>query len=282
MIHEDGEFTGQGGLRLYRQVWLPDDEPKAAVVLAHGYGEHSGRYGNLVERLVPHGYAVHALDHRGHGRSEGPRGHVGRFAELVADLHALRVRVEEAHRGKPVFVLGHSLGGLITVRYLLGHSAGLAGAVLSSPALALAEEPSRFLQGLGRMLSAIAPRTSFQGNVRPELLSRDPEVGRRYAADPLVHRRASARFFQELTWAMRNADERAPEIMLPILILQAGSDGLVRAEATRRFAERVGSTLKEVHVYPELFHEIFNELEPDRGRVLDDLERWLDARVAAS
>ncbi len=279
MIHRDGQFTGQEGLRLYWQAWLPDEEPKASIVLAHGYGEHGGRYGTLVDRLVPRGFAIHALDHRGHGRSEGPRGHVGRFAEYVADLHALRVRVEESQRGLPLFVLGHSLGGLITVRYLLAHSSGLAGAVLSSPALAIAEEPSRLLQGIGRVLSVVAPRVSFQGNVRPERLSRNASVGRAYAADPLVHGRASARFFNEFKWAMQNAEERAPEIVLPILILQAGADALVDPAATERFAARVGSEIKEVHVYPGLYHEIFNETEKER--VFDDLERWLDARIAA-
>jgi alpha-beta hydrolase superfamily lysophospholipase len=280
MIHQDGQFAGQEGLRLYWQAWLPEEEVRAAIVLAHGYGEHGGRYGNLVERLVPHGFAVHALDHRGHGRSEGPRGHVARFAQYVADLHALRVRVEEQHRGKPLFVLGHSLGGLIVVRYLLAHSSGLTGAVLSSPALRIAEEPSRFLQGLGRVLSVIAPRTSFQGTVRPHLLSRDASVGRAYTADALVHARASARFFNEFKWAMQNAEERAPEITAPLLILQAADDGLVDPKATEAFAARVGSEIKEFHLYPGLFHEIFNEIE--RDRVFDDLERWLDGRLAAA
>ncbi len=279
MIHKEGQFAGHGGLRLYWQAWLPEAEVRAALLVAHGYGEHGGRYGNLVERFVPRGFAVYALDHRGHGRSEGPRGHVGRFAELVADLHALRVRVEAVERGKPLFLLGHSLGGLVVVRYLLIHASGLAGAVLSSPALAVAEEPPRFLQWLGRVLSIVAPRTSFQSNVRPELLSRDSVVGAAYAADPLVHKRATARFFTELQWAMLDAEERAPEIRVPILVLQAGDDRVVQAAATERFAGQVGAEVKELRVYPELFHEIFNET--DRERVFADLEHWLEARLVA-
>lgn len=279
MIHKEGQFTGHGGLRLYWQAWLPEAEIRSALLVAHGYGEHGGRYGNLVERFVPRGFAVYALDHRGHGRSEGLRGHVGRFAEFVADLHALRVRVEEEERDTPLFLVGHSLGGLIVVRYLLAHASGLAGAVLSSPALGLAEEPPRLRQWLGRVLSIVAPRTSFQGNVRPEFLSRDSAVGEAYTADPLVHKRATARFFSEFRRAVRNAHERAPEIRVPILILQAGDDRLVQAAATESFAGHVGSEVKELRVYPDLFHEIFNETE--RDRVFADLERWLETRLAA-
>ncbi len=277
MIHKEGEFAGHGGLRLYWQAWLPEPDLRAVIIIAHGYAEHGGRYGNLVEELVPRGFALYALDHRGHGRSEGPRGHVGRFAEFVADLHAFRVRVEEEQRDVPLFLLGHSMGGLIAVRYLLSHGSGLTGAILSSPALGIHNQPPRALQWLGRLLSWIAPRTSFQGNVAPEHLSRDPAVGRAYAGDPLVHRRATARFFTEFKWAMRNAHERAAEIRVPILVLQAGDDRLVDARATQAFADKLDAATKEVHVYPAFFHEIFNETE--RQQVFTDLERWLEARL---
>jgi alpha-beta hydrolase superfamily lysophospholipase len=278
MIHKDGQFAGQGGLRLYWQAWLPDGEVRAVLLVAHGYAEHGGRYGNLVEHFVPAGYAIYALDHRGHGRSEGPRGHVGRFAEFVADLHAMRVRVEAEQRGKPLFLLGHSMGGLIAVRYLLSHASGVTGAILSSPAFGIHNEPSRLVQWVGRLLSRIAPRTSFQSNVEPQSLSRDQTVGLSYAADPLVHRRASARFFTEFRWAMRNTQERAGEVRLPILILQAGDDRLVRVPATEAFAANVGSDRKQLIVYPGLYHELFNET--DKERVFADLEHWLDIQLA--
>jgi acylglycerol lipase len=277
VIQREGQFAGQGALRLYWQGWLPDGDARAGVIVAHGYGEHSGRYRHLVERIVPLAFAVYALDHRGHGRSEGPRGHVDRFAEYVADLHALRVRVEEEHRGKPLLLLGHSMGGLIAAHYLLAHASGLAGAVLSSPALGLAKEPPRLLRWVGRVLSWIAPRTSFQSDVDPMVLSRDPSVGLAYAGDPLVHRRVTARLFTELKSAMRDALERAGEIRVPILVLQAGDDRLVDAAVAERFATAVGSESKAFRLYPGLFHEIFNEIEKDR--VFADLDRWLEDRV---
>ncbi len=276
-MQREGQFAGHGALRLYWQGWLPDGDVRAAVIVAHGYGEHGGRYGNLVERIVPLGFAVYALDHRGHGRSEGPRGHVDRFAEYVADLHALRVRVGEEHRGKPLFLIGHSMGGLIAAHYLLVHSSGLAGAVLSSPALGLAKEPPRLLRLLGRILSWIAPRTSFQSDVDPMVLSRDPSVGLAYAGDPLVHRRVTARLFTELKRGMRDALERAGEIRVAILVLQAGDDRLVDPAVTERFVAGLGSELKTFRPYPGLFHELFNETEKDR--VFADLDRWLEDRI---
>lgn len=273
----EGEFTGQGGVRLYWRAWLPEGDVQTVLIVAHGYGEHGGRYGSVVDFLVPRGVAIYALDHRGHGRSGGPRGHVGRFGELVADLHAFRVRVEHEEAAKPLFLLGHSLGGLIVARYLLTHASGLAGAALSSPALRLVERPPRRRRWLAKALSFAAPRTSWETDLRPELLSRDPAVGRAYAADPLVHRRASARFFVELERAMRDLDERAAEIRLPMLVLQAGDDRLVEPRAAEEFARKVGSPATEVHVYPGLFHEIFNETEKETP--LADLGRWLEARL---
>lgn len=277
MIHKDGQFAGHGGLRLYWQAWLPETDVRAVVLVAHGYGEHGGRYGNLVEALVPRGFVVYALDHRGHGRSEGPRGHVSRFAQFVADLHSLRVRIEDEQRAKPLFLLGHSMGGLIAVHYLLTHASGMAGAVLSSPALGLVNEPSRPLQWLARVLSWIAPRTSFQTNVEPESLSRDPAVGQAYRADRLVHRRATVRFYSELKRAIVDARERAAEIRVPLLVLQAGDDRLVDAQAAESFFADIGAETREFRRYPEHFHELFNEI--DKQRVFAELERWLEDRL---
>ncbi|MGH7858610.1 MAG: lysophospholipase [Candidatus Binatia bacterium] len=277
MIKRDAQFTGQGGVRLHWQTWQPEDAVRAVLLVSHGYGEHASRYAHLVDSFVPLGYAVQALDHRGHGRSEGPRGHVGRFREFVSDFHAFRVRVEEEFRDKPLVLVGHSMGGLIALHYVLEHGAGLAALVLSSPALGLVDPPSRFLRWVARVLSVVAPRTSFQGNVKPELLSHDPSVGRAYSSDPLVHGRATARFFTEFQDAIRSAHERASEVTLPVLVLQAGEDRLVVPAAAGEVARRLGSEDKELRVYPGFFHELFNEVRKEE--VFADMERWLRARI---
>ncbi|MGH7819365.1 MAG: lysophospholipase [Candidatus Binatia bacterium] len=277
MIKKDGQFTGQGGVRLHWQAWQPEEDVRAVVLVAHGYGEHGSRYGHLVDHFVPLRYAVYALDQRGHGRSEGPRGHVGRFAEFVSDFHAFRVRVEEELRGKPLVLVGHSMGGLVALHYVLEHGAGLAGLVLSSPALGLVDPPPRVLRWIARLLSVVAPRTSFRGNVKAELLSHDPSVGRAYVADPLVHGRATARFFTEFQKAMREALERAAEVTLPVLVLQAAEDGLVDARAAQALAPELGSRDKGLKVYAGFFHEIFNEVRKEE--VFADMERWLRERL---
>lgn len=272
------EFTGLGGLRIHWRAWLPEGGARATILLVHGYGEHSGRYEHVGERYCARGFAVVAPDHRGHGRSEGARGHVDRFEEYVADLHALRVRV--AMDDRPIIVIGHSMGGLIAIHYALRHGADLAGLCLSSPALGIIAEPTLVLRALARILAVVLPRASFQGTVDPALLSHDVGVGLAYASDPMVHRRASARFYVELKRAMADAHARAAEIDLPTLVLQAGDDRLTDPAATAAFAAAMRSEVTRAIVYPGFFHEIFNEVQKDR--VFADLDAWLEERLAAA
>ena len=131
------QFSGAGGLPIAWQAWRTETQPRAVVVISHGLGEHSGRYGNVVEELVPRGYHVYALDHRGHGHSGGPRAYTDRMANVVADLDALVVLAESRESGLPVFLLGHSLGGCIALEYALGHHERLRGLALSGPVAAL-------------------------------------------------------------------------------------------------------------------------------------------------
>lgn len=276
---KEGDFTGEGGLRIHWRAWLPEAEMRSALLLAHGYAEHSGRYEALGKRFAERGFGVWALDHRGHGRSKGQRGHVNRFAEYVSDLHALRVRVAEEAKDRPIFLVGHSMGGLVAIHYALRHGAGLRGVCISSPALGIVAEPPRLLRAIARILSVVVPRASFQGTVDPALLSHDLAVGPAYAADPLVHRRATARFYLELKRAIAEAHARAGELDVPMLILLAGDDRLTDPTAAAGFVAALRPELARTIVYPGFFHEVFNEIE--RERVFADLDRWLDERLAA-
>jgi alpha-beta hydrolase superfamily lysophospholipase len=273
LTHKDGDFAGAGGCRIYWQAWLPEDASRGALLVVHGYGEHGGRYRTLVDYFVPRGWAVYALDHRGHGRSQGPRGHVRRFAEYVSDLHAFRIRVADDMKEKPIVLVGHSMGGLIAIHYAAEHADGLSGLVLSSPALGLVDGPGAFRVGLARLLSVVLPRASFRGNVDPAVLSRDGAVGRAYAADPLVHGIATARFFVAFQSAIEEAHELASEVRMPVLVLLSGADRLVDAKAAEAFTARIPDECRELIVYPELYHELFNETEKEK--VFADLERWL-------
>ncbi len=170
-----GSLRGVGGRHIFWRSWSPDDgTARALIVLVHGLGEHSGRYDHVVARLVGQGYAVHALDHRGHGRSDGPRALIEDMDDAVADLDTLVDMAVAAQPGLPVFMLGHSMGGLLGLRYALAHQDRLAGLILSA-ALAQLDAVPKPLELVGRALSVIAPRAPLIA-IDATLVSRDPAV----------------------------------------------------------------------------------------------------------
>ncbi len=271
-----GGLTGVGGARLYRQAWVPDREARGAVVLAHGLSEHSSRYQHVAERLAAAGFALHALDHRGHGRSVGPRALVD-VGTVVADLDTLVDSV--AQPGAPLFLLGHSMGGLIATEYAIRHQGKLTGLVLSAPLAAL-EAASPVTRLAARVLSAVAPRLGVV-EIDSALISRDPEVVRAYDSDPLVYRRRlPARTVSQLATAIASLPERARAIALPVLIMYGDADQLAPPEGSVMLDSVISSRDKTLKVYDGLFHEIFNE--PERDQVLDDLIAWLSARLEAA
>ncbi len=279
MNHREGELEGVGGIRLYRQSWLPDGPPRAVVVIAHGAGEHSGRYAHVAARLVDEGYAVYALDHRGHGRSEGPRAVIDRLDNAVADLDQLIVLAAGEQPGVPLFLLGHSMGGTIAVRYAIAHQDRLTGLILSAPLAAL-EAASPVTRLVARVLSALTPRLGLFA-VDPTLVSRDPAVVKEYETDPLVHHdRLPARTIAELAGAVESFPETAGAITVPTLIMYGSGDHLVPPAGSMMLNDRIGATDKKLKTYDGLFHEILNE--PEQDAVLNDMCAWLRARVRAT
>ena len=277
MIHASGSLTGAGGRNIFWQSWSPDGDARALVVIAHGAGEHSGRYEYAAEALVADGYSVHAPDHRGHGRSDGPRALIDRLDYAVADLDQLVVEAKERHAGLPVYLLGHSMGGTIAVRYSIRHQDRLAGLILSGPLAAI--EAPRALVLTGRLLAAVAPTLPMIA-VDSALVSRDPAVVNAYVSDPLVHhRKLPVRTLAELTEAIREFPETVVAIRIPTLILYGSEDRLCPPAGSVMLAERIGATDKAVKSYPGLYHEILNE--PERDDVLADILSWLAARVGS-
>lgn len=276
MEHREGTFSGYGGLSLYYQCWRPEGVPRAVLVIVHGFGEHSGRYMNVVNHLVPRGIAVYALDHRGHGRSPGPRGHIQSWEEFREDVRAFVRKVSEMEPGLPLFLMGHSMGGLIVLEYALHHPEGLRGVIASGPALAqVGISPA--LMTLARLLSRLWPRFGLNTGLDATSISRDPEVVAAYQADPLVHSIGTARLGTEMSQAMRWTHEHAREWRLPLLILHGGADRLVPPEGSRRFFENVPIADKERIEYEGGYHEPHNDIH--RDQVLADLERWLERHL---
>jgi len=278
MKHQDGFFKGVRDAKIYYQCWLPDSDIKAVLLVVHGLAEHCGRYMNLVNHFIPVGYAVYGLDHIGHGKSDGARVHVQRFEDFTSTLRIFFDRVREWHPEKPVFLIGHSMGGLIGAAYLLEHQAELAGAVLSGPSVKVPENISSATIFLGKIFSSLAPKFGIVV-LEAEGVSRDPAVVAAYVNDPLVHRgKTTARLAAELLKTMQRVSAEGAKITLPVLIVQGGSDRLVDPSGAQLLYDRVGSTDKKLKVYDGLYHEVFNE--PEQAQVLGDVEEWLEAHLS--
>ncbi len=278
MIVAEGFFSGVGAQRIFWQSWCPDAEPRAAVIIVHGASEHSGRYRHVAQALVADGYGVYALDHRGHGRSGGPRAVIDRLAGAVADVDRLVSQVRATHPGLPIVMLGHSMGATVAISYTIRHQERLTGLILSGPLAALEAAPAP-LRMLGRLLSVLAPRMPLI-EIDAALVSRDPRVVRDYEADPLNHHgKLPARTVDELARAIDDFPEAVTTITLPVLILYGTADRLAPPSGAQMLERRIGSADKTTIAYPGLFHEILNE--PEREAVLTDIRRWLSERSDA-
>lgn len=277
MIHLDGTFAGADSANIYYRSWLPDGEPRAVLVLVHGLAEHCGRYMNVVNHVVPLGYAVYGLDHIGHGKSDGPSVYVDRFSDFVDTLKLFVDMVKGWQPGKPCFMIGHSMGGLISAAYLLEHQADLDGVVLSAPAIKASGAISSTTLTVGRLLSSVAPKMGV-AQLAADGISQDPAVVEAYVNDPLVFSgKITARLGAEMLKTMPIVLENAGKITLPILIVQGTADQLVDPDGAQMLYDAVASQDKTLEVYEGFYHEVFNE--PDRNQVLGDVETWLDARI---
>lgn len=273
MQHIDGTFKGVRNADIYYQAWLPDGEVKAVILLVHGLGEHSGRYTNHVNRLVPQGYAIYALDHLGHGRSDGEREVIERFSDYTDTLRIYHGMVQEWQPGQPIFILGHSLGGLITCAYLLEHQDEFQGAILSAPAIKTGGDISGVTIAVGKVISRIMPKMGVLA-LEVEAISRDPEVVQAYRDDPLNFQgKTPARLGAEMLKTMMRVADAAETITLPLIVVQGTGDKLVDPSGAQMLYDRAGSQDKTLKLYDGLYHEIHNE--PEREAMFADVEAWL-------
>ena len=276
MQHHESHISGNDNLQLYYQSWTPEQSRRGNVLVVHGHGDHSGRYRNVVNQLVPAGYAVHAYDLRGHGHSEGERGFLMAWEEFRLDMDAVVNHVRGESVGKPLFFYGHSLGGLIALDYLLHFPDAAHGLVTSAP---LVGTPgiSPVIIAVARILSRIAPRTMLHTSTDAGGISRDPTVVQAYINDPLVHDWGSARFGGETLSRGKWVQEHVPELNLPVLVLQGGDDRIALPVNSHRLFNSAGSDDKTYREYPEGYHEPHNDL--DYEMVLGEVVAWLDARI---
>jgi len=160
--HIEGTFQDAKNNNIFHQSWLPEGDIRAVILLAHGLSEHSGRYGHLVNSLVPLGYAIYSWDHLGHGRSDGPRKYIDQFSDFTDVMAMAFAQVKENHPTLPIFLLGHSMGGLISVNYLLDHQSDFAGALLSAPAIKPKGGVNPLTKLGGKILSILFPKLGLK------------------------------------------------------------------------------------------------------------------------
>jgi alpha-beta hydrolase superfamily lysophospholipase len=270
-------FDGVQGVRIVYDTWTPQADPRAVVVLSHGFGEHARRYDHVAARFGEAGLVTYALDHRGHGRSGGKRVLCRNMSEYTGDFHTLAGIGAREHPGLPRVVLGHSMGGAIVFSYGVDRPDDYQLMVLSGPAVDMVDTVSPLLAVVAKVLGAVAPGLPVE-KLDSTLVSRDPAVVAAYDNDPLVHHgRVPAGVARALIKVGETMPSRAPALTAPLLVVHGADDGLIPAEGSKRLAGRVGSSDVRLTVYPGLYHEVFNE--PERALVLDDVVGWIDARL---
>jgi acylglycerol lipase len=277
MIHNEGFFRDSTGANIYFQNWLPEEEIHASVIVVHGLAEHSGRYLNLVNNLVPFGYGVHGFDLGGHGRSDGMRGYIRHFQDFVDTLGTYTQMVADQHDHTPLFLIGHSMGGLISLRFLMRGQHHFTGAVLSGPLIRPKERTPAIFTTLVKILSVVFPRMRVHG-LDAQYVSRDPRVVKAYIEDPLVFNgKITSRLGSELAMTMAMIATKADKITLPLFIVQGSADKLVDPQGTQEFFNKAQSADKTITMYDGLYHEVFNE--PEKNEVLRAVKEWLDIHV---
>ena len=281
MPRERDAFEAVDGLRLYENRWLPDGDPAAILIVVHGFTEHSGRYAQAAERLNRRGYAVAAMDLRGHGHSQGSRAFIKTFDQYVDDLDVQLARTRQRWPGKPLFLFGHSMGGTIILRLAITRSAivqkaAVRGIVLSAPALQVGDGVFPILRRLVGLVARVLPRLAVV-RLGSNHISRDPNVVADFQNDPLVyHDRFPVRTGAEILRVLGELQENFAALTLPFLLLQGTDDKVVVPAACRRLVAKAKSTDKELRLYEGFYHDLLHEI--DRETVLGDIIDWLDAR----
>jgi len=272
MKKNDFEFQTGDGLKLRACSWLPEDAPRALVCLLHGLGEHSGRYRHLVDRLVPAGYGMAAFNLRGHGTSQGQRGHAPGLAALMDDISRFFTEVRKRLPDVPRFLYGHSMGGTLAINYVLRMHPQIAGVIVTGPFLRPAFKVPILKLMIARVMYRLWPALSLPNGLNPNHVSRDAAVVQAYTRDSLVHDRLSVQLGIDILQAGAWALEHASEFSLPLLLMQGGADLIVAVDACREFASKVDAHC-EFKLWEGCYHEIHNE--PEKEAVFDFLLNWL-------
>lgn len=278
MKHNEFDLQTVGGLKLYAQEWVPEGTIRGLLCLIHGLGEHSGRYAHLAEYFTESGFAQLTFDLRGHGKSDGRRGHSPGLRVSLNDITEFLAMAGNRYPGHPIFLYGHSLGGNFVLYYAFRNDTPAKAFIVSSPLLRTAFNPPAWKVTLGRMLYRILPTFTMSNELDRDALSRDPQVVESYKRDPLVHDGVSARLAIDLLdsgpWLLENASQ----LRHPTLLVHGSEDRLCSAEASKEFASKAGE-LCQLKIWHGLYHETHNE--PEKDEVITFTLNWIKGYLDA-
>ena len=271
--HRDKIITDDG-LRLFTQSWVPQ-KPQKHLVIHHGFGEHSDRYGNVLDVLAGQKIAIYSFDARGHGRSQGKKGDSAGIFRYVRDLEQFLLHLREKWGIRKPFLLGHSMGGLVAASFATTqlNQWEIAGLLLSAPGLRVSLTPAMQAKKFaGHFLSVIKDDLIMDAGLDANLISHDASVVQAYRSDPLVHGKVSVRMALSLLEAGEEVLRRARKVRIPVWLGHGSEDGIASVDGSMEFYERISSVDRSLQVYEGLYHEIFNEI---RREPLEDLRNWL-------
>ena len=275
---EQGKLDGGGGLQLFFRGWRPPESARGVVAIVPGFNSHSGYYTWVGEQLAAAGLASYAVDLRGRGQSDGERFYVQQFADYVADVSALVNLAKSRHAGLPVFLLGHSAGGVVSCLYTLAHQSELAGLICES--FAYQVPAPDFALAVFKGLSHIAPHAHIL-HLKNEDFSRDPQLVAQMNADPLIaHETQPTQTLAEMVRADERLKASFQDITLPVLILHGTADKATRPAGSQFFYDNAGSTDKTLKLYNGAFHDPLHDL--DRDTVIGDVKNWIVSRLPGS
>jgi alpha-beta hydrolase superfamily lysophospholipase len=276
MEHIEFAIQAKDGLKLYAQGWAPEANPKAVICLMHGLGDHSGRYAQIAKAFVEAGYAVLTFDLRGHGQSGGPRGHAPSSEAFLEDIDCLFVETEKRYPGKPRFLYGHSLGGLLVLFYTLRRRPQVAGVVSTSPGLHSPLIEQKLKITFAKLMASILPTMLLPTGLDVNLLSHDPQVVQAYLNDPLVHDKASLAMASSTIRAVEWTRAHAMEFPSPLLLVHGTADRLTYPSGSQEFAAQVPSNCT-LRLWEGLYHETHNE--PQKDQVIAENIQWMEKQL---
>jgi alpha-beta hydrolase superfamily lysophospholipase len=278
MQNFDFDWQSADNLKIVGRCWLPHVPIKAMICTIHGFAEHIGRYEHVAKYMNAQGYGFIGFDQRGHGKSEGKRGHTPNYHFLIDDVGSFLALVKEKFKDVPLFLYGHSMGGNIVANFVLRTQPNfLQGVIITSPWLKLSFSPPAIKLWLGTLMEKIYPKFTEKSDLNVRELSHDAEIGKAYLADPLVHNSVTAKMFVEITKAGLFAIQNAKNFALPLLLMHGTGDNITSHKATEEFAHQIAPNWITLQFWDGMKHELHNETI--KMQVLDKMNDWISQRL---